>query len=229
MGQYSVLGWASWGDKKRAIVQSKKDKTLYSIWSNKRLRKILDCISPYFYCSDPTARRIVCSYIPTGKPQKYFRIEILPKKFFYNDSGRLIGYFPVSAIDENNYEDIQQKLEDLEKEEKDIVEQHRSSYVENVELPKEVEKYVCRDIPEGNYKIQRISKTNFRGAQKTYLHLVSLVDGVPVEEEEKIVSGWYIEEEWKRIEEKGKIAHPAICRLGIAKKMRTKESLEPAK
>ena len=105
----------------------------------------------------------------------------------------------------------------MEKEEEEIVEQHRSSYVENVELPKDVEKYVCRDIPEGSYKIQRISKTSFRGNRKTYLHLVSLLDGVPREEEEKIVSGWYIEEEWKRIEEKGKIAHPAICRLGIAK------------
>ena len=37
LGQYNVLGWAKWGDKKRAIVQSTKDKTLYSIWSNTRL------------------------------------------------------------------------------------------------------------------------------------------------------------------------------------------------
>ena len=216
-GKYAIVGWASWENKKRVVVQYREDGKYYPIWPNTRIRKLLDCISPYFYCSDPRSKRSIYAYIPIEESPGCFLIDIRPKKWFYNSAGTLIGYFPVEVADENNYKNIRKKLQDLEKETEEIVEQHRSAYIENVELPKDAEKHVCRDIPEGSYKIQRISKTSFRGKQKTYLHLASLLDGKIQEEEEKIVSGYYIEEEWKRIEEKGKIAHPAICRLGIAK------------
>ena len=79
-GQYTIQGWASWGDKKRAVVQSPKDGTLYSIWPNTRIRKQLDCISPYFYCSNPKASRSIYSYIPIEELPECFLIDIRPKK-----------------------------------------------------------------------------------------------------------------------------------------------------
>ena len=79
-GQYTIQGWVSWGDKKRAVVQSPKDGTLYSIWPNTRFRKQLDCISPYFYCSNPKASRSIYSYIPIEELPECFLIDIRPKK-----------------------------------------------------------------------------------------------------------------------------------------------------
>ena len=110
-------------------------------------------------------------------------------------------------------------MEEIEKENIETIEKHSVIYLENVKAPDPKHIQTCRDIDDGSYKIQRFSRTTFRGKTKTYLHLVALDNGVE-RGKEMVVSGYYIEEEIRKIEQEEeltKIRHHVICRLGMLK------------
>ena len=111
-------------------------------------------------------------------------------------------------------------MDEIEQENTETIEQYSSIYLENAKTPNAEHLKICRDIDAGSYKIKRFSKTTFRGKTKTYIHIVALEDGKEGRNE-MVVSGYYIEEEIRKIEKEEKdltnIKHPAICRLGMLK------------
>ena len=237
-GTHKIVGWKNFlnrtGESKTIVVledpEEPEENSCFNIWPNTKICKIIEVFTNFFTSTEnivynnallnltPNKKEIIYTYLPFLK-NKYFNLTIFPKKSFYNKEGKKIDYFPVEVIDENKYKGLKEKLEKIEKESEEILEKYNTMFLENVPLPEDTEKYICRDIPEGSYKIQRTSILTFRGKPKIYLHLIALKNE-EVDGEEKIVTGYYIEEEWKRLKnmlEGKKLTHPVICRLGMCK------------
>ena len=139
-------------------------------------------------------------------------MEIHQKQRFLKNGGWL-EYFPV-FIDPRE-EKLKVEIEKFEREEEELTEKTQNLYLEEMEPPEKAkDSNKCADIDEGEYRVLSYSRSLFRGKTKTYLYLEKIDNqGSPF-----LVWGHWIEEEFKKIEEKedlDKIPQPVLCRLGM--------------
>ena len=181
----------------------------FKVKPNKKLKELCAIFVEFFIrkkSNNKSANYIYCFNQTTTYENRICCITIQQEKCFFSRKNRFIRYTPIEVDNRELYRNIKQKIEKLEKEELEILQKHNTIFLQEVEIPKDVEKYICRDIEEGSYKIQRFSKVHFRGKDKIYLHL-DLLQEDKLQGEEKIVTGYYIEEEWKKIEETFRISN----------------------
>ena len=222
---YRILGWLQRNYKTdeisilEGVLENIENNEKLKVKPNTKLTELCAIFAPYFICNKSTPTRTIHSInqITNYNEENYFcRIRLHESRTFYLENRGYITYVPIEVDKRAIYKDLKEKIEKLEKEELENLQQHSTIFLEVVEIPKDKEKYICRDIEEGSYKIQRVSKAQFRGKDKIYLHLV-LFQEDKIQGQEKIVTGYYIEEEWTKIENIKNIKHPVICRLGKLK------------
>ena len=215
-GKYKILGWTN--SRYSPIVLLKtSDGDIWNIWGNTKLQKILKVLSPYFVFKKAKDKNIFY-FVPIGEEENsYFNINIEPQKSFFTNR-KEINFVPLT-IDSPGYAELSKQLVEIERETSEIIEQNGNIFLENVTAPDSKHLKTCRDIEEGSYKILKFSKTIFRGKTKTYLYLIALSEDLQ-ERKEIVVTGFYIDEEIKKIEQREEltnIRHPVICRLGMLK------------
>ena len=235
---YKIVGWKEFLNKneitKVIVVLEDLDENLkeenkyFNIWANTRIIDYIIKIKNFFTNSNnpffgksiietkESKKEFYFSFIPEIK-NKFFSIDVLPPKNFYNENGKKIIYNPIKFKQDYAFKDLKKELEKLEKEHEEAINKYNNTILKNVPLPLEEEKYWCRDLEEGLYKVERITDTFYGKKPLIYLHVIPLNGKTCIE---KIVKGHFIELEWRKLIEKlnGEYPkHPIICRLGICK------------
>ena len=198
------------------LLQDTTDREKYKIvFANTKTERILKYFKSYFLQRETHKKRVIYFYKPIYQTlESYFILEIQPKQRFLKN-GSWLEYFPV-FIDPRE-EKLRVEIEKLEKEEEETQEEAQNLYLEEIEPPEKAkDSSKCADIDEGEYRILSFSRSLFRGKTKTFIYIEKTdKQGSPF-----LVWGHWIEEEFKRIEEKEdikKIAQPVLCRLGMVR------------
>ena len=206
-------------------LENKLDK-YFNIWANKQIKDYILKIKNFFSTDNSYFMHKITeikekkkehyfTFIPEIK-DKFFNITIFPsKKFYLEKDNKYITYFPIKFKQDYGFSKLKEELEILEKEQEETIKKYNNVLLKNTPLPEGKEKYWCRDIKEGIYKVERITDTFYGKKTLIYLHLKNIEDN-----KELIVKGHFIEEEWRKLVKKlnGQYPkHPIICRLGIIK------------
>ena len=215
-GKYYILGWTFSKFNHMVLLQDTTDREKYKIvFANTKTERILKYFKSYFLQRETHKKRVIYFYKPIYQTlESYFILEIQPKQRFLKN-GSWLEYFPV-FIDPRE-EKLRVEIEKLEKEEEETQEEAQNLYLEEIEPPEKAkDSSKCADIDEGEYRILSFSRSLFRGKTKTFIYIEKTdKQGSPF-----LVWGHWIEEEFKRIEEKEdikKIAQPVLCRLGMVR------------
>ena len=215
-GKYYILGWTLSKFNHMVLLQDTTDREKYKIvFANTKTERILKYFKSYFLQRETHKKRVIYFYKPIYQTlESYFILEIQPKQRFLKN-GSWLEYFPV-CIDPRE-EKLRVEIEKLEKEEEETQEEAQNLYLEEIEPPEKAkDSCKCADIDEGEYRILSFSRSLFRGKTKTFIYIEKTgKQGSPF-----LVWGHWIEEEFKRIEEKEdikKIAQPVLCRLGMVR------------
>ena len=234
---YKIIGWKKFlsrnGETKTVVVledpQEPEENSCFNIWPNTKIGKFIDVFTEFFTSNnnpiyskkiiqtEENKKEVLYTFILYIK-DKFFKLKIQPLKSFYNEEGRKIDYFPTTLIQEYKYNGVKEKLEKIEKEYEEALKKYNTTILKDVPLPIGAKKYWCREIPEGEYKVQRITDTCYNKDPLIYLYIIPLEN--KGNEEEKIVKGHNIELEWRKLINKldgEKPKHPVICRLGKVK------------
>ena len=214
--KYYILGWTFCKYNNIILLLDTTNTEKYKIvFANTKTEKILNYFKSSFLQRETQKNRPIYFYKPVYNDYKnYFILEIHPKQRFLKN-GSWLEYFPVfiDPRDKDKKEEIQKIL----KEEEDLNEKAQNFYLEEIEPPEKAkDSNKCTDINEGEYKILSYSRSLFRGKTKTFLSL----EKNEQPENRFLIWGHFIEEEFKRIEEKedlNKIPQPVFCRLGIVR------------
>ena len=237
--KYKINGWKEIlnknGEPKIIVVledlEEIEENRYFNVWPNTKILKYIiafkkfftSSINPYFKKNIIETKENKKEYYFTFIPEiknKFFEIEIFTTKYFYNEEGKRINYNPIKFIQDYNYKDLKEELEKIEKEHEETINKYNTTILKDVPLPEDEEKYWCREVPEGIYKVERITDTFYDKKQLIYLHIIPIENNRIETEKEKIVKGHFIEEEWRKLINKlegEKPKHPLICRLGICK------------
>ena len=237
--KYKIVGWKEYLNKNEItkiiivledfLEESLEEKNRYfNIWANTKITNFLVAIKKFFTNSNnpffnkkiienkENKKEYYFTFIPEIKDE-FFNINIFPTKSFYNEQGKKINYNPVSFIQDYNFKDLKENLEKIEKQNEEAINKYKTTLLKDVPLPLDEEKFWCRDLEEGIYKIERITDTFYGKKPLIYLHVVPLNNKT---EKEKIIKGHFIEIEWRKLIKKlngENPKHPIICRLGICK------------
>ena len=236
--KYKIVGWKEYLNKKEVVKvivvledleEDLEEKNRYfNIWANTKIKNYIIKIKKFFTSSNnpyfdkkiietkENKKEYYFTFIPEIK-NKFFSINIFPAKSFYNEECKKINYNPITFIQDYDFKDLKEELEKIEKEHEEAINKYKTTILKDVPLPTEEEKFWCRDLEEGIYKIERITDTFYGKKPLIYLHVVPLNNKT---EKEKIVKGHFIEIEWRKLikELKGENPkHPIICKLGICK------------
>ena len=215
-GKYYILGWTSSKYNNKVLLLDTKDTEKYKmVYANTKIEKILKYFKSYFLQRETYKSNPIYFYKPVYNDYKsYFILEIHKKQRFLKN-GAWLEYFPVfiDPIEEK----LKVEIEKFEKEEEELNEKAQNFYLEETQAPEKAkDSNKCVDIDEGEYRILSYSRSLFRGKTKTYLYL----EKTNHQENPFLVWGHWIEEEFKKIEQKqdlNKIPHPVLCWLGMVK------------
>ena len=215
-GKYYILGWTPCKYSNIVLLLDTTNTEKYKIvFANTKIERILKYFKSYFLQRETYKNKPIYFYKPVYNDYKsYFILEIKPKEKIFKN-GSWLEYFPVS-IDPRE-EKLKVEIEKFEREEEELTEKTQNLYLEEMEPPEKAkDSNKCADIDEGEYRVLSYSRSLFRGKTKTYLYLEKIDNqGNPF-----LVWGHWIEEEFKKIEEKedlDKIPQPVLCRLGMVK------------
>ena len=213
-GKYYILGWTPCKYSNMVLLLDTKDTEKYKIvFANTKIERILKHFKNSFLQRETRKNTPIYFYKPIyNNYESYFILEIKPKEKFLKN-GSWLEYFPV-WIDPKE-EKLREEIVKLEKEEEELTEKTQNFYLEETEPPEKAkDSDKCADIDEGEYRIISYSRSLFRGKTKTFIYIEKTKQpGSPF-----LVWGHWIEEEFKRIEEKedlDKIPQPVLCRLGM--------------
>ena len=216
VGKYNLLGWKKAKYSSIVLLKNinKEDETYNVIYANARLEKFLKLFSPYFNETEDLKTKIHFFRSVTTCRDNYFRISIREKTRFFT-SGKWIEYYPI-FVDENITSKLKTKITEI------INEEEKNSSMEvlllrKIEAPQNTkEACPCIDLMEGEYNILAFAQNIFRSKTKTFLYIEELENP----KNQYLVSGYWIEEEIRKIEEYRKLSSlplPVICRLGMFK------------
>ena len=215
-GKYYILGWTPCKYSNIVLLLDTTNTEKYKVvFANTKIERILKYFKSYFLQRETYKNRLIYFYKPVYNDYKnYFILEIQPKQRFLKNGGWL-EYFPV-WIDPRE-EKLRVELEKFEREEEELNEKVQNLYLQEIEPPEKAkDSSKCADIEEGEYRILSYSRSLYRGKTKTFIYIErSNHQGNPF-----LVCGHWIEEEFKKIEEKedlGKIPQPVLCRLGMVR------------
>ena len=215
-GKYYILGWTPCKYSNIVLLLDTTNTEKYHVvFANTKIERILKYFKSYFLQRETYKNKPIYFYKPVYNDYKsYFILEIHPKEKFFKN-GSWLEYFPVS-IDPRE-EKLKVEIEKFEREEEELTEKTQNLYLEEMEPPEKAkDSNKCADIDEGEYRVLSYSRSLFRGKTKTYLYLEKIDNqGSPF-----LVWGHWIEEEFKKIEEKedlDKIPQPVLCRLGMVR------------
>ena len=213
-GKYYILGWTPCKYSNIVLLLDTTNTEKYRVvFANTKIERILKYFKSYFLQRETYKNRPIYFYKPVYNDyESYFILEIHQKQRFLKNGGWL-EYFPV-FIDPRE-EKLKVEIEKFEREEEELTEKTQNLYLEEMEPPEKAkDSNKCADIDEGEYRVLSYSRSLFRGKTKTYLYLEKIDNqGSPF-----LVWGHWIEEEFKKIEEKedlDKIPQPVLCRLGM--------------
>ena len=214
--KYYILGWMPCKYSNMVLLLETTNTEKYKIvFANTKIEKILKHFKNSFLQRETHKNKPFYFYKPIyDNYESYFILEIEPKEKFLKN-GSWLEYFPV-WIDPKE-EKLREEIAKLEKEEEELNEKTQNFYLEETEPPEKA-KYAhhCADIDKGEYRILSYSRSLFRGKTKTYLYIEKTDHrGNPF-----LVWGHWIEEEFRKIEEKedlNKIPQPVLCRLGMVR------------
>ena len=216
VGKYNLLGWKKAKYSSIVLLKNinKEDETYNVIYANTRLEKFLKLFSPYFNETEDLKTKIHFFRSVTTCRDNYFRISIREKTRFFT-SGKWIEYYPI-FVDENITSKLKTKITEIinEEEKNSSIEDLLLRKIEAPENTKDASR--CVDLMEGEYSILAFAQNIFRSKTKTFLYIEELENP----KNQYLVSGYWIEEEVRKIEEDRKLSSlplPVICRLGMFK------------
>ena len=106
-----------------------------------------------------------------------------------------------------------------EREREEYNEKEREYFTQEAPCPQTKDVLSSKDVPEGNYIINRFATSLFRGKIRTYIFILPAnEEGIPTTTEELIVYGHFIEMEIEKLggaKELTNILSPIFCKLGI--------------
>ena len=217
-GKYYILGWMPCKYNNMVLlldIDTTEEEKYKIVFANTKIEKILKHFKNSFLQRETRKNTPIYFYKPIYDDyESYFILEIHQKQRFLKNGGWL-EYFPVS-IDPIE-EKLREEIRKITKEEEDLKKETQNFYLEEMEPPEKA-KYAqhCADIDEGEYRILSYSRSLFRGKTKTFIYIEKTNhQGSPF-----LVWGHWIEEEFKKIEEKediDRIPQPVLCRLGMVR------------
>ena len=215
-GKYYILGWMPCKYNNMVLLLDTTNTKKYKIvFANTKIERILKHFKNSFLQREIKKNTLIYFYKPIyNNYESYFILEIEPKEKFLKN-GSWLEYFPV-WIDPKE-EKLREEIAKLEKEEEELNEKTQNLYLQEIEPPEKAkDSNHCVDIEEGEYRILSYSRSLFRGKTKTFIYIEKIDNqGNPF-----LVWGHWIEEEFKKIEEKedlDKIPQPVLCRLGMVR------------
>ena len=214
--KYYILGWMPCKFNNMVLLQDTADREKYKIvFANTKTEKILNYFKSSFLQREARKNTPIYFYKPIREDYtNYFILEIEPKQRFLKN-GSWLEYFPVS-IDPRE-KDKKEEIQKILKEEEELNEKAQNIYLVEMEPPEKAkDSSKCADIDEGEYRILSYSRSLFRGKTKTFIY----IEKTKQPENPFLVWGHWIEEEFRKIEEKedlDKIPQPVFCRLGMVR------------
>ena len=214
VGRYHILGWKKAKFSSIVLLRNTEKGSYIIIYANTRLEKFLKIFSPYFYSNGDKNNKIYFYRNVTVCEDNYFKIYVA-KKTKYFVSGRWLEYFPI-FVDENISSKLKTEITEIIKEEEKNI-PLGNLLLKKIDPPENNKDCLrCVDIEEGEYKILAYAQYIFRGKTKTVLYMEELENT----QKQYLVSGYWIEEEVRKIEENKKLSLlplPVICRMGMFK------------
>ena len=219
--QWFLIGFREIGDTTiiALVNNNEKCKVFASPAIKKKLKEIVTTFEYKEDCFKRTTYWFTPNFYLDGKDGEII-IKFLGKKDFVNSQNKNITWVPTyihhpdksfNALELINSNEIELE-EECNKKELDC-------FIQKTNPPIPKDSLSSKDIDEGTYLIIRIAEGVFAKQKRTYLFVLKAnEEGVPINTEEKIVYGYFIEKEVEKLGGVAKILNapsPIFCNFGI--------------